>query len=94
MEFLLIIASKYLIDFMFAVLIIALGLRFMAYRSNKKDRLYYSTFTREIAKRVERDDIAKVQLDDVEEYVEGLLDEVGSSLPRRGLRVMKVAVKV
>ena len=89
MDFLLIIASKYLIDVMFAVLVVALGLRYMAYRSNKKDQLYYSTFTREIEKRVERDDIAKVELDDVEEYVEGLLDEVGTSLPSRGLRVMK-----
>ncbi len=89
MDYLLIIVSEYLIDVMFAVLIIALGLRFMAYRSNKKDQLYYSTFTREIEKRVERDDIAKVELDDVEEYVEGLLDEVGTSLPNRGLRVLK-----
>lgn len=88
MDFLLVIVSEYLIDVMFAVLIIALGLRFMAYRSNKQDQLYYSTFTREIAKRVERDDISKVEIEDAEVYIEELLDEVGASLPSRGLRVM------
>ena len=89
MDLLLYFATEYLIETMFGVFLIALGMRFMAYRSNKKDQLYYSTFTREIEKRVERDDIAKAEIDDVEEYVEGLLDEVGGNLPSRGLRVIK-----
>jgi hypothetical protein len=89
MDFLLVAVSDYLIEVMFGVFFVALGLRFMAYRSNKKDQLYYSTFTREIEKRVERDDIANVDLEDAEEYVEGMLDEVGTSLPSRGLRVAK-----
>jgi hypothetical protein len=66
MDLLLVLVNDYLIDLMFAVLVVALGFRFMAYRSNKKDRLYYSTFTREIEKRVERDDIGNVDIDEVE----------------------------
>lgn len=89
MDFILIIASDYLIETMSAVFIIALILRFMAYRANKKDQLYYSTFTREIEKRVERDDIGKIELDDIEVYIEGLLEDVSKSLPSRGVRVMK-----
>lgn len=89
MEFLMIIASDYLIETMSIVFAIALILRFMAYRANKKDQLYYSTFTREIEKRVERDDIGKIELEDIEAYVEGLLDEVAQSLPSRGLRMLK-----
>lgn len=92
MEFLLLISSKYLIEVMSAVMLIALALRFMAHRANKGDQLYYSTFTREIEKRVERDDIAKVEIDDVEEYVEGILDEVATSLPSRGVRMRKAKV--
>lgn len=89
MEFLLVVTSGYLIEVMSIAMVVALGLRFMAYQSNKRDQLYYATFTREIEKRVERDDIAKVELDDVEEYVESLLDDVSSSLPSRGLRLEK-----
>ena len=89
MEFLMISSSKYLVEVMLGILIIALSLRFLAHRSSKKDQLYYATFTREIEKRVERDDISKVKLDDIEEYVEGLLDEVATSLPSRGVRMRK-----
>ncbi|GMR20595.1 MAG: hypothetical protein BMS9Abin36_1191 [Gammaproteobacteria bacterium] len=89
MEFLMIASSKYLIDTMLVILIIALGLRFLSHRASKDDQLYYSTFTREIEKRVERDDIGKIGIDDIEEYVEDLLDEVATNLPSRSVRVMK-----
>ncbi|MCW8956444.1 MAG: hypothetical protein OQL09_06145 [Gammaproteobacteria bacterium] len=87
MEYLLILSSSYLIEVMLMVLLVALGLRFLAHRSSKSDQLYYSTFIREIEKRVERDDIAKVQVANIEEYVEGLLDDVSTNLPSRGVRV-------
>ena len=87
MELLMGVTTTYLIDLMFAVLLLALALRFMALRASKADQLYYSTFTREIEKRVERDDIAKLEPDDIEEYIEGLLDEVSVNLPSRGVRV-------
>ncbi len=89
MEFIMTVSTTYLIQVMSLVLIIALGLRFMAHRASKADQLYYSTFTREIEKRVERDDIGKIELDDAEKYVEGLLDEVATNLPSRGVRVRK-----
>jgi len=89
MEYLMVAASSSLIEVMLLVLIVALTFRFMAHRASKEDELYYSTFTREIEKRVERDDIGKVKLDDIEEYVEGLLDEVATNLPSRGVRVQK-----
>lgn len=89
MELLMTISSGYLIKIMFVILLIALSFRFFAHRASKKDLLYYSTFTREIEKRVERDDIAKIDLDDIEGYVEGLLDEVATNLPSRGVRVRK-----
>jgi len=89
MENLMGISTAYLIEVMFVILIVALGLRFMAHRTSKEDQLYYSTFTREIEKRVERDDISKVELDDIEQYIEGLLDEVSTNLPTRAVRVRK-----
>ena len=89
MEFIMTVSTTYLIQLMLLVLIIALGLRFLAHRASKADQLYYSTFTREIEKRVERDDIAKIEPDDAEKYVEGLLDEVAANLPSRGVRVRK-----
>ena len=91
MEFLLVITSSYLIDSMFVVLVVALIFRFLAHRASKSDQLYYATFTREIEKRVERDDIAKVQLTDINSYIEGLLDEISASLPARGVRMKKSA---
>lgn len=89
MELLMFISSEYLIKMMFVILIVALTFRFLALRSSKKDQLYYSTFTREIEKHVERDDIAKVNLDDVEDYIESMLDKVATNLPTRGVRVSK-----
>src|SRR3990172_1929013 len=87
MQYLMIVTSTSLLEVMSVVLIVALGLRFLAHRASKEDQLYYATFTREIEKRVERDDIGKVKVDDVEVYVEGLLDEVATHLPSRGVRV-------
>lgn len=89
MELLMFISSEYLIKIMFIILIVALTFRFLALRASKKDQLYYSIFTREIEKHVERDDIAKVNLDDVEAYIEGMLDKVATSLPTRGVRARK-----
>lgn len=87
MEYLISITTAYLIEAMLVALILALGLRFMAHRASREDQLYYSSFSREIEKRVERDDIGKVKYDDIEKYIEGLLDDVATSLPRRGVRV-------
>lgn len=87
MEYLMLFTSTSLLEAMSVVLIVALGLRFLAHRASKEDQLYYATFTREIEKRVERDDIGKVKVDDIEVYVEGLLDEVATHLPSRGVRV-------
>jgi hypothetical protein len=89
MELLMVISSAYLIKIMFVILVVALIFRAMAHRASKSDQLYYSTFSREIEKRVEKDDIAKITLHDIEGYIESLLDDVAASLPSRGVRIKK-----
>ncbi len=82
-------SSSYLLEVMTVVLVLALVFRYMAYRANKSDQIFFSTFTREIEKRVEKDDIEQTKITDIVEYIEDLLDDVSKNLPERGLRFRK-----
>ncbi|MBL7713884.1 MAG: hypothetical protein JNL01_00365 [Bdellovibrionales bacterium] len=80
------IASGFMIEFMFGLLGMALILRYMTYRASRFDQAYYSSFTREVERRLQDDGANQTQVKDVEAYIESILDGVKKQLPNRSLR--------
>lgn len=75
----------YLIEFMTAMLLTALMLRWISYRHSKKDEVYFSHFTRELSSTIEEDK-AKHISSDIESSLNNILGRVHQKLPERNLR--------
>lgn len=86
MEMLLKFFADNLIQFMGGVLTLGLVFRFLAYRQSKNDGAYFSTFSREIQRQIEKDKEAGIGIDDTDSYLSELLGRVNSRLPARTLR--------
>lgn len=82
----LVFFGNYLIQFMTALLIVALALRWVSYKHSKRDEAYFSHFTRELAATIDEDKSKSVAFDDVENYLGSILGRVNQRLPDRNLR--------
>jgi len=85
-EFLLSNLGVYLIEFMTLMLVTALVLRWISYRHSKKDEVYFSHFTREINATIEEDKTKGVKHQDIDIYLNNILNRVHQKLPERNLR--------
>lgn len=77
--------AQYLIEIMGVGLMIALGFRYMAFRSGKRDRLYFKTFSSSVENLITTEKI-KEDVKNVEPWMDELLDQVLLKLPERNLR--------
>lgn len=87
------VVSGNLIPVMFAVLIIALFLRYLAYKSGKINQIYFNTFSKSVQKLIEDEPERMEDINDVENWLEQLMNRVDSHLPDRSFRFSKKAKK-
>ncbi|MBT3586888.1 MAG: hypothetical protein HN509_18400 [Halobacteriovoraceae bacterium] len=85
------LASDYLIEFMGFLLILGLGFRWASYRNSKIEDAYFSTFTSEVEKvlssyKTQNSDNAEEKIEDVDAFLNHLLDDVHAKLPKRTVR--------
>lgn len=78
--------STYLIEIMSCFLIIGLGFRFASYRSSKKDDSFFSSFVNEAEKVLTKYKDNNEKIEDVDLFIENLLDDVKEKLPTRAIR--------
>lgn len=79
--------SNYLIEFMGSMLIVGLGFRWASWRSSKHEDAYFSTFTSEIEKIIINHKNQNLEhTEDVEKYLDQLLNQVVDKLPTRTVR--------
>lgn len=78
--------TDYLLVIMGSMLSLSLIVRYLAYRSFRDDQAYYSTFTRELEKKIQQDSMDNLEVKSVDTYVEELLQFLASHLPKRKLR--------
>lgn len=78
--------SNYLIEFMTSMLVVGLFFRFVGYRSSKVEDNYFSTFTSEIEKILMQHKEDDYQVNDVDKYLNNMLDDVKDKLPTRSVR--------
>ena len=76
----------FLIEFMTAMLITALFLRWISFRHSKKDEAYFSHFTRELSATIEEDKAKGEKHDEIDSYLTNILGRVNQTLPERNLR--------
>lgn len=77
--------ASHIIEVMVATLVVALTLRFLAYRAGEKNKNYYNTFSTALEKLLQSGD-KKRKIPDVETWLSELLDQTISQLPSRALR--------
>lgn len=85
--------SQYLIELMFVGCVLALALRFFAHRANKANQAYFNSFSRSIVKHLEEEEAKHESVNDVDEWLENLLNELEDHLPDRSLRFKRQEVK-
>jgi hypothetical protein len=78
--------KEYLIEIMTAVCLIALCLRVIAYRSNRSNQAYFNAFAHSVIKHVEDEEAKNEPVEDVDIWLENMLDAVKDHLPDRTLR--------
>ncbi|MCP4911942.1 MAG: hypothetical protein GY909_02395 [Oligoflexia bacterium] len=78
--------SNYLIEFMTSMLVVGLFFRFVGYRSSKVEDNYFSTFTSEIEKILMKHKEDDYQVQDVDKYLNNMLEDVKDKLPTRSVR--------
>jgi hypothetical protein len=81
--------SNFLIECMVATLVFALVARFIAFRSSAYDKIFFSSFTREVEKSIQQEEFSKEKTDNVEAFMYRLLEKVSSQLPQRSMRFGK-----
>jgi hypothetical protein len=79
-------SGTYLIEFMAGSLMLCLALRCVAYYSNRRNDVYFSSLAREINVLIEKDKEEKKVVSDVESYLSVFLSRVSDKLPNRSLR--------
>jgi hypothetical protein len=79
--------AEHLMFVMLALLGGALTFRWLAYKSSKYDYKYFTTFTQELERKISEDYTNRVDVVDVDDYLENVLDLVNEKLPNRSLRL-------
>lgn len=83
------VATDYLLILMSVSLGMGLLARYFAYRSSRDDQAYYSTFTREVEKKIQEDSENERYVSHVDEYIDEILNRTSAKLPERKLRSFK-----
>lgn len=78
--------AEHLIGIMAFVCGAALCLRVIAHRANKMNQAYFNTFARSVVKHLEEEETNKSRVDDVDIWLENLLNRIKEHLPGRSLR--------
>ena len=77
--------ADHLIEFMGAVLVVALSVRFMAFRAAQRDMIYFKTFSRSVEKILETENQVS-EVKNVDAWLQDVLGRVIAHLPERKLR--------
>ncbi len=80
------VLCHYLIEIMAVTCFLALFLRVLAHRSNRGNQAYFNSFSRSVIKHLEEEETKDTFVDDVDIWLEGLLNKVKEFLPDRSLR--------
>ncbi len=75
-----------LIWMMAVVCAATLCLRIIAHRANKNNQAYFNTFARSVIKHLEEEETQKSPVDDVDVWLENILNRIKEYLPGRSLR--------
>jgi hypothetical protein len=86
---LLSIFAEHLIPVMLGLLGFALAFRWLAYKSSRYDLKYFTTFTQEMERKISEDYSNRLEVTNVEDYMENLLDTINERLPNRSIRFNK-----
>jgi hypothetical protein len=77
--------ADHLIEFMGAVLVVALSVRYVAFRAAQRDQAYFKTFSRSVEKILETENQVS-EVKNVEVWLQDVLNRVVAHLPERKLR--------
>lgn len=80
------ILTHYLIEIMAVTAFIALCLRVLAHRSNRSNQAYFNSFAHSVIKHLEEEESKHTFVEDVDIWLENLLNKVKEHLPDRSLR--------
>ncbi|HYX38720.1 MAG TPA: hypothetical protein VE954_36915 [Oligoflexus sp.] len=78
--------KSYLIEVMAVTCLIALFLRVVAYRTNRSNQAYFNAFAFSVIRHVEEEEAKNEPVEDVDVWLENMLDSVKEHLPDRSLR--------
>lgn len=78
--------TEYLLVGMGCLLAFALITRYLTFRASRRDFSFYSSFTREVEKKLSQDSFENVQVENIDDYINELLDSISKKLPKRKLR--------
>jgi hypothetical protein len=79
------ILADHLIELMSAGVVVALSVRYLAYRSGQRDQIYFKTFARGVEKVLDTED-KHGKVENVDEWMHSLCTKVMALLPDRSLR--------
>jgi len=83
--------KNHLIEIMSAVCLIALCLRVIAHRTNRANQAYFNAFAHSVIKHLEEEEAKRESVEDVDVWLENMLNAVKEHLPDRSLRFQKVS---
>lgn len=81
------VMSTHLIELMGIGLCLALILRFIAFRSGKKNLVYFRTLSRSMEKNLDKPENQPGDLKEIDGWFERMMDTVKTELPSRNLRI-------
>ncbi|RZA25093.1 MAG: hypothetical protein EOP10_07885 [Proteobacteria bacterium] len=81
--------KNHLIEIMSTVCFVALCLRVVAHRANRKNQAYFNAFAHSVIKHLEEEEAKKESVEDVDVWLENMLNNVKEHLPDRSLRFQK-----
>ena len=79
------VISNNLIPVLFSLLLVALVMRYVAFKAGKRDAYYFNTFAKSVEKQLESEDQSK-NVDSIDTWLSSLLKKVESELPNRSVR--------
>lgn len=87
------LASGYLIQLMAMTCLIALIVRFIAHKANKINKTYFNSFSHAVIKQLEEEVEKHESVEDVDIWLENILNQIEAHLPDRSLRLRKKEAK-
>ncbi len=78
--------ADHLIAIMFTFLVLALVMRFLAYKSGQRSQAYYNQFSRTVESIFEEESTQVGDVEDIDGWLKNLLDRIFEQLPERTVR--------